>query len=533
MTQAISQKTVNNIIYFLIIVIFSSIYLPHAFVVNEDITLIIAFETDAGSITNGILDLFKEPYYNMLNGYHTKYYGWTYCAINFLALLPVKLYQYISGSTDNSVIYTTIRLVTFFIGLASVLAFKVLCDKIFKNNYLAFFISLFYIFSPVGSKFFYYIKSETTGLLFIFIGLICLLNFIETKRYKYYYFCGLASLVLASLSKQIYFIISLTILVSYLIAYCVETNKSFRSFIFSKEFLKVLGGSSAISILLLALIHPYSIINFKEFLTYQLDVVNYFTNSANVLSPEEATKRWVDLIFSIQEFRYFLYSSILVIPALIFLSFRKKSVYTSLVLASYVSIVFLLFVITRNRVFIISDYLAAIYPFVILCFFIIVISGAKKLKIFNNKFVYVVLIISVVGLSSVPLKAIIIQAVGESKARIERYKKSPAYLSYKYIEKNISKKSKIAYDHFVAYPSGSYNKENWCHVWNGCGDAARIKEFNPDYVIMNKDWILNDKVTDTLAVMIKYVQDNKMVLKDKIIIPDGSVITVFAKAQKK
>ena len=67
----------GNLLTFLLVLIFSVLYLPQAFVMFQDINLISAFEVDPGSMIASINDLFQTPIYNMMNGYHSKFYGWT------------------------------------------------------------------------------------------------------------------------------------------------------------------------------------------------------------------------------------------------------------------------------------------------------------------------------------------------------------------------------------------------------------------------------------------------------------------------
>ena len=81
----------------ILVIVFTILYLPHCFIMVSDISLITAYEVDPGSIIDSIEKLYSGKIYNMLNGYHSKFYGWTYISINFWLLLPIKLLNLILG----------------------------------------------------------------------------------------------------------------------------------------------------------------------------------------------------------------------------------------------------------------------------------------------------------------------------------------------------------------------------------------------------------------------------------------------------
>ena len=95
MIRIFNKNKVYNFFKLFLFLIFSILFLPQTFILNEDINLIFAFEVDPGSIIISINNLFNIPYYNMFNGYHTTYYGWTYASLTFLFLLPFKLIFFI------------------------------------------------------------------------------------------------------------------------------------------------------------------------------------------------------------------------------------------------------------------------------------------------------------------------------------------------------------------------------------------------------------------------------------------------------
>ena len=158
---------------------------------------------DEGSIIEAINNLFQPYYYNMLGSYHTKFYGWSYVAINFFVLAPFKLF----GLSNSVAINIIIRLVLFVIGLASTFVFFFVGRRLF-GTVLSFFLTLFFLSHPVAAHYFTTIHPESTGTLFYLIGLLFLGRFVSDERkmlvnYKW----AVVAFSISSLSKQPYFFI--------------------------------------------------------------------------------------------------------------------------------------------------------------------------------------------------------------------------------------------------------------------------------------------------------------------------------------
>ncbi|MEM6811420.1 MAG: hypothetical protein AAF549_03025, partial [Pseudomonadota bacterium] len=169
-----------------LIFLFSVVYLPLAFLLVEDLGLISAFEVDPASHISAVESLLKT--YNMHESYHSKYYGWTYFGINFFLLVPIKLFTVLFGIESNFFLYFGIRFILFSIGLASLVAFYYVIVNFFKSHVIAFIAGLLYVFNSVGYKYFYIIHPETTGILFIFLAVLALQNFVKNPdNLKIYY----------------------------------------------------------------------------------------------------------------------------------------------------------------------------------------------------------------------------------------------------------------------------------------------------------------------------------------------------------
>ncbi len=194
----------------LLALIFTLLYLPQAFILIEDMGLISAFEVDPGSHIHAMRDVLA--HYSMHAGYHSKYYGWTYFFIQYVLLSPLYQFSQAFGVPDETAIYFGIRLILFVIGLASTLAFYALVHRLFNRQTLSLAAGAMYALSPVTAKFFYFIHPETTGILFIFLSLHALLDFRRNPGDGVIYTAGVFALVLASLSKQIYFLLALPVM---------------------------------------------------------------------------------------------------------------------------------------------------------------------------------------------------------------------------------------------------------------------------------------------------------------------------------
>ena len=291
MKKNLKKNKVYNFYKFLIFLIFAILFLPQTFILNEDINLVLAYEVDPGSIISSINTLFNFPYYNMFNGYHTTYYGWTHASLTFLFLLPFKFIFFIFKIESLSFTIFLIRFVFFLIGLFSALILFRLCRKVLgtKNLVISFFIAILFIFSPFFNLF-YYIHPETTGILFTFLAVNYLLDY-ENKSQKKFYYYSLICLVLATLSKQQFFISSFFLSISLIILFFYKNKISFCVHYFFKEITKAF----LLSLFFLFLIHPYAFLMPIKFLSAQNGLALSFSAAKNNLNFLDALILWTNL----------------------------------------------------------------------------------------------------------------------------------------------------------------------------------------------------------------------------------------------
>jgi hypothetical protein len=509
----ISIKKMNVNSYFsspfriLIIILFSILFLPHVFVVVKDINFVIAYEVDPGSIIQSILSLYQHSY-NMNAAYHSQYYGWTYYSLNFLLIAPVYIAHTLKVVANDYFLFVSIRFILFLIGLASVLAFYEVAYRTLKHSFLSFMAAILYIASPVVFKFFYFIHPETTGILFILLSVLCLLQYIDAKAsdYRWYSF-GLLSLVLSILSKHVFVIFAPGVIFLFIYYYCFYQKVSFFQFVFSRKFVEILLKSILFSIFIFFIINPYAFFQPKIFITNQIFLFSSSTQSA--LTNIEAIVAWIKVIKTIP----IVLISIFLFPftflgAIFFGRYQRigMALYSVNILSA---IIFVIIMVISSRFLITETYFAPVFPFFVLNLMSIPLFIINK---WNRSAVKLIIYLPLLYFLFFVLIRDFSASLPEGYNRF-MYQNSETYKVYMYIEENIPSKSKIAYDQFVAIPSDKNIKG--CHYWQGCG-TDYIEDFQPDYIIFNKNWTFNGFVHLPTQRLIKYITDHNFKLIDTI-----------------
>ena len=502
----------------LLVLVFSVFYLPHVFIFNEDINLVSAVDVDAGSIFYSIDSLFSN--YNMLETYHAKYYGWAFYWICFILVAPLKLAFLIAGKPVNSIFYGTIRFIHFGIGLGSVLVLYEVVKRGTKNPMFAFCAALLWVVPP-GFQLFYFIHPDTTGSLFTLGAMLCLFNFLDKPTLRNY-LVGLICLVLASLSKPIFFFGALPILFAYFHTYCIVKKKKYREFLFSKELFKTLLLSGSIACGILFIIHPYAFIKFKDFVIYQRALSITFVSGSWVVSELDSLKAWVKAIGGMP----LLAGPIVVSPLALWIAFsfyrKTKSPIASFYLINLVGGMGLLFLIVKlNRVYQTAQYLMPCYPWFILSSVGGVFYLWQRAKGWARA---LVLILSTTG-ALIALSMDLWVIIPTLLARLNTTE-SAACKSFEYVRSHLGANEKIVFDHHVAVPSSMMSRA--CHYWQGCG-TDYIDKFLPDVVMFNEEYQVVGRPHEPTLRLAKYVRDHKLVLVDTISDHRGIRLSVYRK----
>ena len=507
-----------------VIAVFTILFLPQAFIMVNDLGLISAFETDAGSHIDAIKSLLSS--YNMNEGYHSKYYGWTFFAVNFFVLWPFSKLTMIFHIRNMQYMYFTIRIILFIFGLLSCVLWYRILRILFAGSLIPVAGTLLYIVSPANDSYFYTIHPETTGATFLFLATIYLLAYVRSDNDIRLYYPALACLALSSLSKQIFFFNSLPILFGFFHLMCRKRNISYSAFFFSRDFLIYVGVSICLSLAIFFVIHPFAFLDFKSFVGYQFDLTD-MTSGEYTTSVHKALIEWVHSLFSTNALPIVI--SGVLIPAGLAVSIisyvRRRDDRTFLFIVLCGTIIYMgALVVVFNREYFAVEYFSPVYPMCILVM-MSTLYWVLDIPVKWLKFI-------MTGASCYFIAFIfLINSLDVSQALLTRlqYKDSIAYKSYDYIVHNFDNKDRIAYDNFVGMPEDM--EETTCHYWRGCGEDY-IETYAPDIVMFNEDNEVNGqkyKETDRLA---RYVVDHNLKLIAKVTGTDGpgtATVSVYKK----
>ena len=500
MIKYFKKNEFYNIYKFLILLIFSIVFLPQTFILNEDISLILAYETDPGSIIISINNLFNFPYYNMFNGYHTSAYGWTHASLTFLFLLPFKLFFFIFKIESFSSTIFLIRFFFYLIGLFSAFFLFRLCIKVLgiKNLVISFFIVILFIFSPFHNLF-YFIHPETTGILFTFLAINYLLDYVKKSQKKFCYYSFIC-LVLATLSKQQFFISSFFFSIFLFFLFLNKNKISYLSSYFFKEITKFF----LLSLFLLFLVHPYAFLMPFKFLQWQGGLALALSSAKNNLNYLDALILWVNLYKSNLLFLFLIIFNLLNI---IIIYLKKHSFFDKIINLIFLLIILftLIYFCIGNKANISFTYFEAIYPIIIfqLIFFLKTFSNYSFFNEYQFRFIIIFLLLIFTYNN-------FLSTIKNLKERFS-YKESLAYTSFEYVKENFTINDKIAHDHHVAIPFSK--KEIGCHYWQSCNTYDKILNFNPIYVAFLDPlpvWGWTDNAQG--KALKKYAEDKKMKL---------------------
>ncbi len=278
-----------------IIAVFTIVYLPQAFVRVNDFGLLSVFETDAGSHAEPIKSFLSS--YNMNEGYHSQYDGWTFFAVNYCALWPLSKLMSIFHIGNMTYLYLTIRIILFLFGLLSCVFWYRLLRISFARSSIPVVGSLLYIVSPADDAYFYTVQPETTGATFLFLAALYLMTYLRSDNDAKLYYPAVVCMALASLSQPIFVLNSLPILFGFFHLTCRKRNIGYAGFFFSRDFLTGVGASIGLSLAIFFVIHPFAFLDFKSFIRAQFDLVNA-TGGEPAASAHKAFARWIRSLYS-------------------------------------------------------------------------------------------------------------------------------------------------------------------------------------------------------------------------------------------
>jgi len=255
-----------------LIIIFSFLFLHTIFILNEDHSLMVAYETgDSGNLAYAIMSLFNYPVYNYHNYFFASNHGWVFGDVSFLVILLLKsvgqlfgIYdKAIFGVIDDQPIFNSAMItVNFVFALLSVLVFFKLSNLLFENKKISFITSLFFMLLPWAAIYSYWLKPDATGMVFILTAMLYLVKFVKQEPKVIYFYIAFISLILATFSKIYHGFLPIPILLIFFLSYCDKQNISYLTYLFSKSFFKILISLPFLYLLIVLIIHPYAIIDY-------------------------------------------------------------------------------------------------------------------------------------------------------------------------------------------------------------------------------------------------------------------------------
>lgn len=360
-----------------LIIIFSLFFLHTVFILNEDHTLIAAYELgDAGNLLYGVMSLFDYPIYSQQNYFFSSGYGWPLHDISFLVVLLLKVFghllglyqQPIFGLVDDQPLFNgAIRAINFAFALATIWLFFKITYLLFENKKVSLVASLFLMFLPWAAVYSYWLHPDASGMFFLLVAIWYLLKFIKQEPKLIYFYIAFVSLVLTTLSKPYHGFYIFPIFLVFLITYCNKSHTNYLNFIFSKDFIKVLISLPLLLFLIILIIHPYSILDFKggihgNWLYTPWTPVTSRISNPNITPFLETFRHW--LTFYQQEpiiVINFVLLYLLIIPLL-----YRKITLSILLVISVIFCNFYLFIVPFGRSMLDMRYIYPIAPLLIL-----------------------------------------------------------------------------------------------------------------------------------------------------------------------
>jgi hypothetical protein len=336
-------------------------------------------------------------------------------------------------------------------------------------------------------------------MMFCLSAVIFLLKFIESKAEKlsFYYF-GLILLVLSSLSKQVFFFISLPVMFLFLDSYCQERKMSYFRFVSSKKFIQIAINTFLIAISLLFIVHPYALLDYKSFIYYQKDLLS---GGGAAGSLDETLKGWMLILKP----EIVTVSSLALFASIPLLLLMRRNISRLFIGSVFFcgGIIFIIVVGSRASPFYRDLYhLMPLYPFMVLNVAAVILFIFKKLSSFRFSVFSRGFLLILVSYVFIPRAYCNLLYTVNTALRRASYKNTTLYHSYSYIKTNILLDKKIVWTPAVALPD-EYDK-NACFIWQGCGDYNQMKAFNPDYIVMADQFSYASR-----ADLYKYIEDKR------------------------
>jgi hypothetical protein len=309
---------------------------------------------------------------------------------------------------------------------------------------------------------------------------------------------GIVALILACLSKQIFFFSSIPLFLAYIY---VGHYKRF-------SYLRLLTRIGLIGFVVFFIVHPYAFIHPYRFFEYQKSLSTSMVGG-DAVSFFISAQKWFEVIKE---------QGVILIPVFLSPVIFLFEIYNYRKFKNFISIAIIVSTLASLITFIIVSYgnrsaYSGHYLFPLYIYLLLIISYIINSLIGSSGKIYYFRTIFVLSISVVIISSYFYNSFPRSIARLN-FQNSTAFITYDYIKNNLKKGDKVAHDYKTAIPSQSGVVS--CHFWQGCGDPSHLESFRPDYIIFENEGRNSGISINEYKSLIDYISINDFKLVKEI-----------------
>jgi len=466
-----------------LIVLYTALWAPHVFIINDNLSLIGAYEIDSRTAMESVINDLET--YNLNNDYASSIYGWTFYFIAYILLKPILLIGHIPTAGNPVFVFLAVRALVFLIGLASLVMLYTVLQKIFSNRTLSFAGCLSYAIPMFWADMFIVVHPETTGILFLLLSLLVYLKMTEcddTQAVNTLYVIGVACLALSALSKHFFFFTAMPVFFMLNLEQARVRKQEAMAYFLSVQFIFLLLISLCIGIITLLIIHPYVVIDYEQTIKSQLYIMNEHSTGDLVMDLGHAWRTWLSSVSQ----NIFIVLMLALSAIHLVLRVMKQRRDTLSIVCSISSLALTAIIFTSYRRFVGAwYYLMPVYPFYIISaisFVTLLRQSLRPAARIAVPIIGTVFVISLIMYGS--------NDIAVSLTRLN-YKTTAPYRLYEYINEEIPEGSRLAISQGVIIAAEKQFKI--FHWWQN--DLSKLGEFDPDYLIYMPQSGLNGQLS--------------------------------------
>jgi len=442
--------------------------------------------------------------YNQTMGYHSSYYGWSYFAVSFFLLLPLKGMALLFDWSVFTTLYIGLKFLHVAYTVAAALSFYALAKR-FLPAFPAYALAAVTVLAGTIVRYQYIFHPEVFGVLFFNLALIRLFDMSKAGEDSsgsnpyVSFFVVLGYLVMSSLAKPSLLLVALPatavlfsvyakITMPGTLLYRLPTLLSFRQLFYR---------AAIFSVGLFVVIHPFFFIRLKSSIEKQLFNLNIHSNSPMALPPDEALMEWGGILMG----QPFLGLGLVAmgILSLYLLLWLKREQPSSREIGAIVvaNLVVAIYVIVSIRLYIVPGYLVVVQSVMALSLGAMLCWLVKWLPLG----VYVRHTIVAVCLVLLAWPSIEYNML-KYKEFLD-YKETPTYAVFEYSLTHMTPGATIAHDNWAGFPEGRFGQ--LFHYWNTTPEVLRRER--PDYVVYDPTYAINGKTQDATHMLTDFIKE--------------------------